>query len=75
MDKDYVNIHIAKKKMKLKNRNVCLSFVNTVWNGEVIMCCFNNIGDCISDVFCSQELDDEDTEVLEKIISEFLTTC
>ena len=35
----------------------------------------NNIGDCISDVFCSQELDDEDTEVLEKIISEFLTTC
>lgn len=75
MSDNYTDIYMARKKMRLKNRNVCLSFVNTVWKGEVIMCCFNNTSDCISDIFCSQELDLEETKILEKLIKEFLNAC
>ena len=69
---DNINIHIARKKMRLKNANFCLSFINTVWNGEVIMCCFNNNSKNIVDIFCVQDMSKEDVESLENLIKEFL---
>ena len=69
---DNINIHIARKKMRLKNANFCLSFINTVWNGEVIMCCFNNNSKNIVDIFCVQDMSKEDVESLENQIKEFL---
>jgi hypothetical protein len=67
-----VDLHIAKQKMQLKNSNFCLSFLTTLWKGEVIMCCFNNVSKELSDIFCLQQMEPADVECLEKIINDFI---
>jgi hypothetical protein len=69
---DYVNLHIAKNKMRLKNTNSCLSFVSTLWKGEVIMCCMNNLNKEIVNTFCTQILNPEDLQTLEWLIQDFI---
>lgn len=68
----YIDIHIAKKKMRLKNTNSCLSFVTTLWRNEVIMLCFNNLSKKIISTFCNQVMDSKDLRELELITSEFI---
>ena len=68
----FINNHLAKEKMLLKNKNYCISFITTVWNGEVIMCCYNNLSNSMSEVFCSQTLSSEDLAQLELLIKDFL---
>lgn len=63
------DITIARKKMKLKSSNYCMSFVSTLWKGEVIMLCYNNIDKVITNAFCSQTLEDTDIDCLENIIN------
>lgn len=62
------DLHMAEKTMKLKNCNYCMSFVSTIWKGEVIMCCYNNISDEMMNVFCTQDLNPDDVEDLESLI-------
>jgi hypothetical protein len=69
-----IDLHIAKQKMELKNSNFCLSFIQTLWKGEVIMCCFNNLSQEIADIFCLQKLEPDDVSDLEKLINEFLSS-
>jgi hypothetical protein len=57
MSTNYTDLHIAKQKMQLKNVNSCLSFISTLWKGEVIMCCFNNLSKEIANVFCIKIVD------------------
>lgn len=66
------DIIMAKKKMRLKSANYCLSFVSTIWKGEVIMCCLNNLSQEICNIFCCQELQPEEISKLEDIINEFI---
>jgi len=61
-------IDVAKKKMKIKQSNYCMSFVSTLWKGEVIMVCYNNLAKEISNVFCMQNLDEDDISNLETLI-------
>ena len=72
MSSNYVDLHVAKQKMRLKNTNSCLSFVTTLWKGEVIMCCMNNLNREIINAFCTQIIDPEDLQTLERLIQEFL---
>ena len=72
MSVSYIDLHIAKKKMRLKNRNICLSFVTTLWRGEVIMCCFNNLSKEVSQIYCSQAMGHSDINQLENLILEFI---
>jgi hypothetical protein len=58
--------------MRLKNTNACLSFVNTVWRGEIIMCCFNNLNKEIVNVFSIQILQPEELAELENLIKDFI---
>lgn len=67
-----VEKYVAKTKMSLKNSNYCLSFVNTLWRGEVIMCTFNNLNKSIIDIYCAQVLDQEDVLELESMITDFI---
>lgn len=72
MNSNYVDLYIAKQKMRLKNTNACLSFVTTLWKGEVIMCCINNLSKEIINAFYTQTISPEDLQVLERLIQEFL---
>lgn len=72
MNSKYLDLYIAKHKMKLKNTNHCLSFVTTLWKGEVIMCCMNNLSREIVNAFCTQIISPEDLQTLEWLIQEFL---
>jgi len=67
-----IDIYVAKRKMSLKNSNYCLSFVSTLWKGEVIMCTFDNLQNKICDLFCVQELDEDSFSQLECVVREFL---
>ena len=67
-----IDLHIAKQKMQLRSTNFCLSFVSTLWRGEVVMCCFNNLSCEMADIFCSQKLTAEDVITLENLIKEFI---
>ena len=72
MSTNYVDLHMARHKMRLKNTNHCLSFVTTLWKGEVIMCCINNLNREIINAFCTQNINPEDLQTLEWLIQEFL---
>jgi len=63
------DIDVSRKKMKLKQSNFCMSFVSTLWKGEVIMICYNNIEKAIVNIFCAQVIEDEDIAHLENIIN------
>jgi len=67
-----IDIYVAKRKMSLKNSNYCLSFVSTLWKGEIVMCTFDNLQNKISSLFCVQEFDEEEFSQLELIIKEFI---
>lgn len=72
MTVSYLDIHTAQRKMVLKDTNACLSFVSTLWKGEVIMCCFNNLNKEIVNVFCIQIIDPEDLTQLEFLVRNFI---
>lgn len=69
---NYIDIHVAQRKMELKDSNACLSFIKTLWKGEVIMCCFNNLNQEIANIFCTQVIEPEDLTQLEHIVRDFI---
>ena len=73
MSCSYIDIYTAKKKMVLKNNNLCLSFITTLWKGEVIMCCYNNLAKKTVTIFAAQVINSDDANELEKLITEFIS--
>ena len=67
------NLYVAKRTMRLKDVNYCLSFISLLWRGEVIMCVFNNIQKEISNIYCTQTLEVDDVEQLENLIMDFIS--
>jgi len=67
-----IDIYVAKRKMRLKNSNYCLSFISTLWKGEVVMCSFDNLQNKISSLFSIQTFDEESFLQLENVIKEFI---
>ena len=61
-------LNVAERTMKVKSVNYCISFVSTVWRGEVIMCCYNNVDKAMSNIFCTQVLGENDVYHLESLI-------
>lgn len=62
------DLDVAKKTIKIKSSNFCMSFISVLWRGEVLMCCFNNISKEIMSIFSSRGLEPEDVEHLEYLI-------
>ena len=67
-----VDVNIAKKKLQLKRLNSTTSLFTTLWKGEVMMCYFNRVEKAITNVFCLQDLDEQDITELENIIKEVM---
>ena len=66
-----IDEHVARRKLVLKDVNTCLSFFTTLYKGEVIMLAFNNLNRSIMNFWCNQNLDNEDVELLEKILCDY----
>lgn len=62
------DLNVAERTMKVKSVNYCISFISTVWRGEVIMCCYNNVAKAMSNIFCTQTLGENDVYHLESLI-------
>lgn len=68
-----IDKYMISSKMRLKNSNHCLSFVSTLFRGEVILCTFNNISRRLVDIFSAQTIEKDDREELEFIINTFVS--
>lgn len=63
-----VDLHLAKKKMKIKKINSKFIFLSTVWKGEVIMGIFDTASNKLLQINCFRELEFGETEDLENLI-------
>lgn len=64
--------HIAKSTMELKNVNICLSFVSTIWRDKPLLVVFDNLNNNIVSSFFDPDYQVGDLELLEGLIIEFL---
>jgi hypothetical protein len=72
IDIDSVNLKIARTKLRLKSATAYMSFLSTVWYGEVILCCYSTASNALVDVYSTQDISEEDKNQLEVIIKKFL---
>lgn len=69
---DNLTVHVAKCTMELKDVNICLSFVHTIWRDKPTMLVFNNLNSKIVTSWFDPILQEGDIEVLEKLVINFL---
>lgn len=60
------------RTMELKDVNMCLSFISTIWREKPIMLVFDNVNNKIISSWFDPEYQIGDIEVLEDMILEFL---
>ncbi len=65
--------HIAKRTMRLKDVNSCVSFVSTVWRDKPLLIMFNNLDNSIVGSYLDPTYQEGDIEILESLVTEFLT--
>jgi len=64
--------YVAKTTMNLKDKNTCLSCVQTIWRDKAILVVYNNLTNKITDTLFDPILQTNDIEILEELVSEFL---
>ena len=64
--------YIAKSTMELKDRNLCVSFISTIWRDKPALVVFNNVNGTIISTYFEPTLQQGDVEVLEGLIKNFL---
>jgi hypothetical protein len=75
MTTQHLDLYTAKAKMRVKHSNYCMSFITTIWRGQVVMCTFNNIQKNIMSVFGSHTFSPDEINVLENLIAEIIFNC
>ena len=63
-----VDLHLAKKKMKIKKIDSKSIFLSTLWKGEVVMCIFDTARNKLLQVNCLRLLEFGEMENLENLI-------
>ena len=69
---DTLTEYMAINTMELKDENMCLSFVSTVWRNKPVLVVFDNLSNNIVTSYFDPVYQDGDVEVLENLISNFL---
>lgn len=69
---DTLTEHIAKSTMELKNVNMCMSFVSTIWRDKPLLVVYDNLNNSIITSWFDPEYQQGDLERLEILITEFL---
>lgn len=70
---DTLTQYIAKSTMELKDVNMCLSFVSLVWRSKPVLVVYNNLNKTIVTSYFDPTYQDGDVEVLEDLVSNFLS--
>lgn len=65
--------YVAKSTMELKDVNMCLSFISTVWRDKPILIVYDNLNKNIMTSWFDPDYQVDDLELLEKIVGDFLT--
>jgi hypothetical protein len=71
MNFNSIDIYSASKKLRLRAETSTMSTFSTLWHSEVLVCHFNRSKGKIESVFCKQELSENDTLELQKIMCNF----
>ena len=69
---DTLTKYIAENTMGLKERNSCLSFISLIWRDRATIIMFNNLNNTIMSSFTDIQYQENDIEVLEELITNFL---
>jgi hypothetical protein len=67
-----VTEYVAKSTMELKDVNMCLSFVSTVWRNKPVLIVFDNLNNNIVTSYFDPVYQEGDIQVLERLVSNFL---
>ena len=70
---DVIDLHLAKKKMKIKKIDSSSVFLTTLWKGEVAMCIFDTVTSKLLQVNCFRTLGFRELEDLENVIIKCLS--
>jgi hypothetical protein len=64
--------HIARQTMQLKDVNMCMSYINTIWRDTPLLIMFDNFNRSIISTFFNNNMLSGDLEILTKMVDEFL---
>jgi len=67
-----LDIYFAEQMMELKEVTTAISFVATMWAGRNIMIAWNNLNKDMIDIFCFDDISEEDLVDLYAITEKFL---
>jgi hypothetical protein len=67
-----LDIYFAEQMMELKEVTIAISFVSTMWSGRNIMIAWNNLNNDMIDIFCFDDISEEDLVDLYAITEKFL---
>lgn len=67
-----LDIYFAEQMMELKEVTTAISFVSTMWSGRNIMIAWNNLNKDMIDIFCFDDISEEDLVDLYDITEKFL---
>ena len=65
--------YIAKSTMELKDVNMCLSFVSTIWRDKPILVVYDNLNRNIMTTWFDPQYQEGDIEIVERLVGDFLT--
>ena len=69
---DTLTEYVAKNTMELKDVNMCLSFISTIWRDKPILIVYDNLNKNIMTSWFDPEYQVDDLKLLEKLIVDFL---
>ncbi len=70
---DTLTEYVAKSTMELKDVNMCLSFISTIWRDKPVLIVYDNLNKNIMTSWFDPEYQVGDLELLEELIGDFLT--
>jgi len=65
--------YIAKSTMELKDVNMCLSLVSTIWRDKPILVVYDNLNRNIMTTWFDPQYQEGDIEIVERLVGDFLT--
>jgi hypothetical protein len=63
--------HVAKRTLEYKGGVGALLYFSTIWGKESILIMFNSVSRSIVNVMCSQDLSEEDIDLMEKFLNNY----
>jgi len=67
-----IDEYVAEVKLQRTSSQGFVSNFLTIWKGCTLMAIFNNVENCIININCSQQLENEDVVFLEDLMADYI---